>query len=446
MKRLVILVALAQRRAKDPTEPLGHASILASLRAEPMVETQSIVVDADDCNVEKLADEILQGARGYKLHQVDLAIGVYIWAEKATQRLLSILRARGFAGRIILGGPQISYTDQGLASYYPQANVFIRGFAEKAMSFLAKTPGSPRYGGICYAESQDVCATTSFSNLTQLPSPWQADTFTQQPQKFIRWETQRGCPYRCSFCQHRAPDANAKPAFFSLKRIFAEINLFCQNDVHDIAVVDPVFNQSPHAIEILNKFVKCGYRGRLSLQCRAETIKPDFIKALQGLDVRLEFGLQTIHHLEGKEIRRTNNLNKVEEILALLNQSRIPFELSLIYGLPLQSLKSFKESVQWCLERRVPVIKAFPLMLLRGTELYDQSQKWNFRENSDNIPLVVASDTFDETDWIAMGQMAKALRETEGKHPATIKELESIMDSKNGNAAKCFSPVRARFA
>jgi radical SAM superfamily enzyme YgiQ (UPF0313 family) len=41
-------------------------------------------------------------------------------------------------------------------------------------------------------------------NLEALPSVYLENII--KPQRFIRWETQRGCPFRCSFCQHKEPD------------------------------------------------------------------------------------------------------------------------------------------------------------------------------------------------------------------------------------------------
>ena len=97
--------------------------------------------------------------------------------------------------------------------------------------------------------------------------------------------------------------------------------------------------------------------------------------------------------------------------------------MSLIFGLPEQTLGSFLASVRWCLERRVPVIKAFPLMLLRGTPLERTRYRWRLRERGTSMPIVVASSSFDETDWAQMARVSQALAETEGAHPASLEAL-----------------------
>jgi hypothetical protein len=79
--------------------------------------------------------------------------------------------------------------------------------------------------------------------------------------------------------------------------------------------------------------------------------------------------------------------------------------------------------VAWCLERQIPVIKAFPLMLLRGTELERSRAQWDLQESDELIPMVVSSRTFSSEEHAAMGRIAEALVETEGAHPRSIEEL-----------------------
>ena len=57
----------------------------------------------------------------------DVTLGVFVWNEPFVKRILSSLTKLDFRGRIILGGPQISYVKKGLENYYPEADVFIRG-------------------------------------------------------------------------------------------------------------------------------------------------------------------------------------------------------------------------------------------------------------------------------------------------------------------------------
>jgi len=254
---------------------------------------------------------------------------------------------------------------------------------------------------------------------------------------FLRWETQRGCPFACSFCQHREPNVRLRGAFDE-ERVSSEIELFAARSVADIAVLDPIFNSSSRGTRILEEFQRAGYRGKLSLQCRAEMVDAAFLDAVTKLDTRLEFGLQTVHPDEGRAVLRANNMRRVDEALVEVARRGLPFEVSLIFGLPNQTLDSFRASVAHCLDLGVPTIKAFPLVLLRGTRLERERRNWGLVENDAVIPAVVSSYTFDHADWRQMAALSAALQLTEGAHPP-MSELLVLADGQLP-AGERFSP------
>ena len=427
MSRTIILVDLYWTRDKDPRIPLGHGSLLASLRENEDLDVRSVVVpvNAEHHTAATTAEAILGHARGVPSGQVDIAIGAYAWGEGLIRDLLSALRARGFEGRIILGGPQISYCSSGLKAHYPEADGFIRGYAEQALACVARGADRTPIPGVLSGGEIDG-GRQAVVSLEALPSPWLSGTIPLDGQPFIRWETQRGCPFRCSFCQHREPGARLRRRALGLPRIEAEIDLFCEHGVEDIAVLDPIFNAVPHAVGVLQRFADNGFSGRLSLQCRAEMIDAAFLDIAQAVGARLEFGLQTIHPHEGAAVQRRNHIDKVDRALAEVRRRAIAHEVSLIFGLPMQTLESFEESVRWCLERQVPVIKAFPLLLLRGTALDIERDRWGFRDRGGSMPMVIESSSFGYPDWLAMARLSEALALTEGRHPTSLEELRRL--------------------
>lgn len=428
-QRRIVLVDLFWTRDKDPRVPLGHAALLSALRSEAAVDVRSVVLPVNRKGRPRpIATRILRATKGLPHARVDIAIGAYIWNEGIVQRLLPRLRARGFSGRIILGGPQVSYVEAGLEALYPQADIFIRGQAETALRAVVRTSGRVDVQGVHYAGQADLARQAS-AGLDALPSPLLDGTIRLQGQHFLRWETRRGCQFKCSFCQHRQKDAQVKQAAFPAARIDEEIDLICRSDVDDLAVLDPVFNtDDAHAVRVLRRFKQNGYRGRISLQCRAEFVSDDFLDAAQQLDVCLEFGLQTVDRNEQLAIERPNNLAKVEEALAKVRERGIEHEVSLIFGLPEQTLDSFKESVRWCLERQVPVIKAFPLLLLRGTKLDVERDRWAMKAGDDTMPVVLSSSSFTREERDAMEAISQALSDTEGAHPP----LDALLERARG--------------
>ncbi|MEZ4325004.1 MAG: B12-binding domain-containing radical SAM protein [Polyangiales bacterium] len=422
--RRVVLVDFHWTRDKDPRVPLGHASLLAALTAQLTLDVRSLVIPVNrpGSDASSVVRSILAATRDSAPSTVDVAFGAYVWGESLLRDVLRRLRSAGFRGRIIVGGPQVSYASEGLEQLYPEADAFIRGYGEHALTELASTAERRDIPGVHLRGELDRGAQAKV-DLESLPSPWLGSIVNVPASGFVRWETQRGCPFRCAFCQHREAGARLPRRTLSRTRIQEEIDMFCDLGVTDIAVLDPIFNLGPHAVEVLERFATRGFRGRLSLQCRAEGMRPEFLDAAAQLNVCLEFGLQTIHEDEGRAVDRRNDIARVDRTLAAVRERGIAHEVSLIFGLPHQTLASFQESVDWCLERRVPVLKAFPLLLLRGTALERDRARWGLCATDGEMPLVTHSNTFTHEDWRQMARLSDALRLTEGNHPTTIEAL-----------------------
>ncbi|EGG24337.1 radical SAM domain protein [Cavenderia fasciculata] len=469
-QRQLILVSQDWTRPKDPPLSLGHASLLTNLRLHQVdVIERSWSVNAPDFSSDSVTDFIMNNVR--EDGRTDVALGAFVWNEHSTKAILRNLKKHRFPGRIILGGPQASYLKSNIESYYPEVDYFIRGYAESAIVDLMKsnvdddllistptmiatstgtskptsvggtTPCSSgnnnKTKGIHRAGALPDLGLSATADLETLPSPFLSGTI--KPQRFMRWETQRGCPFRCAFCQHRESDSDSDShvrRHMSLTRTLQESEWITNNPViQDLAVLDPIFNSGPNYLEILDQLLRGRYSGKLSLQCRLEMVKEPFLDRVsrlkdQGCQVVLEFGLQTIHAAEQKLIDRPNNIKRVVQILKEVGQRAIQTEISLIYGLPLQTVETFKETIDFC-RTHAPnnaVIHAFPLMLLRGTPLFHRKHELGIIESneivSDNniiprlqstpdslvdIPHVVASPSFTYQDWKEMTKLSEQL-------------------------------------
>lgn len=352
----------------------------------------------------------------------DILFGVYVWNDLLTRNILSILRDKGFTNRIILGGPQITSTPRGnLETLYPHADVFIRGEGENALVEVTRTTEHIKLPGVHYSGDIDDF-NRAVADLTTLPSPF-LDRFPVGnwiPVERVgraRWETKRGCPFQCWFCQHRG--TSNKIRYFNKQRLFDEMKYFIENDIEVLTVVDPTFNKGSTYKGILKELIRLGYNKELSLQCRLEYVDDEFLELVRHFDTHLEFGLQTIHPVECKAINRQNELDKVVRVMEKLHHQDIHYEIDLMYGLPAQTVDSFHRSVEFCQKYNPKKIRAWPFMLLRGTELdkEEHRKKWDLKESNDPIPVVISSNSFSESDWKEMDTLAKELRDSGGAKP-----------------------------
>ncbi len=437
--RKLIYLGLDWTRTKDPPISLAQASILANLfRHKIPVLPMAYSVNHEGFSAKKISEEIMEKSSA----NTDLAIGAFVWNEKATQEILTGLKSNGFKGRIIMGGPQISYVKKGIEAYYPQADIFIRGYAEEALAeLMLSEQDRPEITGVHYAGTEDKGLSAN-ADLEKLPSPYLTGIIP--PQGFMRFETQRGCPFRCSFCQHRESDITQKRRNFDQDRIQEEIAWISKNNViQDVAVLDPTFNSGPKYLEVMQGFIDGKFSGKLALQIRLEMIKPEFLDLVSELNktgrVVLEAGIQTTNKAEQKIIQRPNNMPKVIKALEEIKKRNIEVETSLIFGLPGQTVESFTESIEFCKKMAVDRIYAFPLMLLRGTPLHAMKKMLNLTESSDinlekinrlqtDIPHVISSYSFTFDDWKKMADLAEGLEKynTRSKTSIMLREVSAL--------------------
>jgi radical SAM superfamily enzyme YgiQ (UPF0313 family) len=411
--RPVVLAHLDWQRPGDPRTGLGVASIAAATRAAGA--PTSIVSDAvnrsgfdADAWIERVVSTVWASGP-----DALLGVSAFVWNEPEMKALMETAR-RETSATVVVGGPQVSYLPAGeLERAYPDARYLVRGHGEPAMVALAT--GDVGAGlGLHEAGARDLGERADVS-LTGLPSPYLDGTLPIE--RSVRWETQRGCPYACAFCQHREPGSRLRFRELGADRIAHEARAFASAGVTRVSVLDPIFHANPkRAVETLRAVRSARLHAQLSLQCRFELIDEAFLDAIDGLDVALEFGLQTANEEESKVIGRRNRLEQVARAIDALHLRGVPFEVSLIYGLPTQTLSSFEASIAWCRAHGVATIRAWPLMLLRGTPLQADRARWGFEESvGERIPIVVASDSFTRDEHAEMARLARAF---EDDHPA----------------------------
>lgn len=398
-------------RKNECNKSLAMASIISYLKQDRRV-TDNFELNQYSCNmlnesnlntVENVLNEInIEDFFEYKI----IAISAYIWNEYLTNDLIREIKKRNFKGKIVLGGYQISYSDPlQLQSVYPNADYFIFNYGEESVKKILLNEVGINEKFLKYS--------VDFSNI---PSPYLSGELSIDEEiKMVRFETKRGCPYKCNFCAHRDL-GTSKVHILNLEKSYGEIEYFRNKDVKKVNVLDPIFNSGGDYLLLMNEINRINTNTTYSLQARFEAIAGEsgnkFLDLCANGKYHLEFGVQTIVEQESLNVNRRNNFTKIDNTLDVLNKRNISFEVSIIYGLPGQTLDSFRRSVDYLKSKNCDIIKAYPLMLLRGTEIYDEKEKWNFKEEiigDYNIPLVTSSSTFKKDDWVKMKEVSESL-------------------------------------
>lgn len=329
-----------------------------------------------------------------------LAISSYVWSKDYVNYTIEYFKERGFKGKIIIGGYEITYNSvEKLKKEYPKVNIFIPNNAEESL-----------FNAIKDKKQNNIIFKDDFVDIKKLPMAYSSLAINITKDMKVNFETKRGCPYSCTFCAHR--DLNDTAVLErNIEDIKKELIYLKKINVKKINFLDPIFNVGKTYIEIMEFMIEIDFQVLISFQTRFELIKgekgKDFLSLASKLNVILEFGLQTIIKDEYEIIKRKNKKEKVSNLLNKLNEQKIMYEVSLIYGLPKQTVNSFITSINFLKEHNCQKIIAYPLMLLAGTKLYFDKDKYNLKEKEiNNISYVVSSDSFSEKDYQKMKDIA----------------------------------------
>ncbi|MEZ4828272.1 MAG: B12-binding domain-containing radical SAM protein [Bacteroidia bacterium] len=368
----------------------------------------NISINSFDTPINFESDLFEKYFKSFNFSEIDtVAISAYIWNEHLINPLIQFLRQIGFQNKIVLGGYQITYGETAkLQREYPDCDIFVSGYAELGLLEAIKSR----------KPSQKLFINKNV-DFAQLPSAYLTNELTIPiHQSMVRMETKRGCPYRCTFCAHRDL-TNNKVHMLHLDKVFQELQLFRSKEVKKVNVLDPVFNAGNHYLQVLKEIDRLHFNETVfTFQTRFELIKGNngeqFISLAEKTRSHLEFGIQTVIPEEYEIVNRPNKPDHIAKLFNDLNHRGISYEVSLIYGLPNQTVDSFKKSIGFLRSNGCTKMTAYPLMLLKGTELYHQKNKWQMKEEplgEFDIPVVTSSSTFDRDDWYRMGEIANTL-------------------------------------
>ncbi len=402
----IVLLGINWYRPKDPRTPLGLAMIGAYLLDHVKFQKGKSLHFLNYDVRENLSDalhEILE------INPKILGIGVYVWNINEIKQIISGLRKLGYSGIIVLGGPEITYGDYKLKTEFPEVDYFVKGDGEQA--FLNIVLYEMKFNktlseGIFTQESTDF---NSFARINDFDfiSPFQNHKIREiilgnNKERFIRWQTQRGCKYKCAYCAF--PNGHHKVIEMDLKKIEEDLKYFASREVKEVAVLDPIFFvHKERAMKILNLIEHICPNIRFEIQTRIEHLDDELLDKISRMgNIVLECGIQTLDNAVQREIRRVYQKNKIKEKLKKIKEYNIEFELHLIYGLPKQTFDSFLKDYKF-LKQYTDNIKLFPLIRLRGTVL-DHSIK---DDNNDMIFSPIFPKEVIRTKWMDQNTILK---------------------------------------
>jgi len=323
-----------------------------------------------------------------------IAISVYIWNHELVKKLIPELHLALPKSGLILGGPEVSYTANIWFDEFPYLDHIICGPGEDALLNLLKNPDQ-KYDQILKMSNQP---------LDQLPFPYREDDFPELLDKYLYYESSRGCSFKCSFCLSSRNDQ--KYEIRNLEIVKNELRFMLKKNPLIIKFVDRTFNLEPErAREIWRYLFKIwNHKTKFHFEIRPELLGREDIALLEKIPdnmFRFEIGVQSVNKKTLKAINRFQDFDSIApKILKLIKLGNIHIHVDLIAGLPYEDLDSLKNTFNRIYRLGANNLQFGFLKILFGTQIASETKKYGYLF-SPNPPYHVI-----ENKWISVNEMA----------------------------------------
>ena len=321
-----------------------------------------------------------------------VTFSTYVWNHRYNYALARRIKEINPGVLTVFGGPEVAITDPDLFVKEPFIDLVICYEGEITFKRVLEhfeqgdwesVPGLLINRNGVAVKTQDA---ERIDTLDQVPSPYLSGIFDQMiaDHPEVTWqgtlETNRGCPYACTFCDWGSLTYN-KVKKFELERVFAELEWMARRNFDWISITDANFGMYPErdgmiADKIIEMQEKFGSPRTFSVAWAKNQKKEviDIVKKLldaRGFNQGLTLSVQSLDHDVLENIRRKNmEMNKLNEVFELCDQRNIPAYTELILGLPGETLETWKKNFYALYELNQHTgITTFQAQLLENAEM-----------------------------------------------------------------------------
>ena len=297
-------------------------------------------------------------------HDTDILLcSCYVWNWEITKYLASEVKKINPNCTIIFGGAQIPDLAQDFFKQHPYVDIIAHGegeyILENILTAYLKDKDYSQVKGIETKEFRNPLQ-ERINELDSLPSPYLTNTVWDLVEKvdgirwIVGWETNRGCPYACTFCDWGSATFT-KVRKWEESRLFKEIEWFAENKIPYIDCCDAnfgIFQERDFRIaeKLKEVALKTNYPERVRpawAKNSSEKIIP-IAKQLQdgGILGAVTLAVQSLDPDTLKIVKRANiKFDTFSELASTFRKNGIPTYTELIMGMPGETLQSFKDGL-----------------------------------------------------------------------------------------------------
>jgi anaerobic magnesium-protoporphyrin IX monomethyl ester cyclase len=368
-----VKILLVTQHANPRFTPLALLYLKAALVAQGVADAAEVTIAefGPDDGEEAIAATLVAAEPDV------VGLSCYVWNIAVLREVSRRVRLACPEVKIVMGGPEVGPVAARVLGRTRSVDVIVRSEGEgpicelvrcwRADGRLEDVAGITWRAGDRITENADAAIVR---DLNQVASPHFAN-FIDHTGRVICLETQRGCVFTCSFCFYNK-DYSIRNRRFDLDRVQDELRFWLDEDVHEIYLMDPVFNlNAARAKEICRFVIRHNHRHiPFHTEVWAEFIDDEMAALFAEANFTfVEVGLQTSDHAVLDLVERRFKRQEFINGLGHLNAHGIPYELQLIAGLPGETLDTLRASLDFAASFAPPHLSVFDLMILPGTEL-----------------------------------------------------------------------------
>lgn len=300
-----------------------------------------------------------------------VGFSAYVWNIRLSLEIARRLKERRPEILIVFGGPQVPDRPEEFLTENTFIDVAVHNEGERTFLELLENLPSRDWSaihGISFRRPEGAVQRQPprerIRDLAEIPSPFLSGTFeplfaAHPEENWIGlWETNRGCPFRCTFCDWGSATA-AKVNQFDMARLKREIEWFARHRIEFIFCCDANFGILPrdvaiaqHVAEIKRQY---GYPSALSVQNTKNATERAYLtqKILSdaGLNKGVALSMQSVDENTLEAIQRRNiSLESYLELQRRFTSDGVETYSDLILGLPGETYESFVEGVSRLIE------------------------------------------------------------------------------------------------
>jgi len=377
------------------------------------------------------------------LKDADLVgFSTYVWNGRISLEIARRLKALKPGIAIVFGGPHVPDQPEAFLRANPQIDLAVHNEGERTFLKLLDAfpdrrawqalPGVSMVtvdGGFVRNPNID-----RVRDLDEIPSPFLEGAFdaimaANPHESWIGlWETNRGCPFRCTFCDWGSATA-AKVTRFGEERLYREVDWFAAKKIEYIFCCDANFGIQKRDVDIARYVASIkkgtGYPVALSVQNTKNATERAYetqkILSDAGLNKGVALSMQSVDKATLVAIKRDNiALGTYMELQRRFTRDRVETYSDLILGLPGETYESFVQGVDQLIENgQHNRIQFNNLSILPNAEMGDPAYQARYGmvtvesriinihgeriELDDDVPevqdLVVATAAMPAADW-----------------------------------------------